>query len=237
MYKFFSRPNNQKLKTKKMKTILSVLLLACVMPAIGQQTRVNLYSSYVFDDKVDSYYDATSYYKGQIKGGYQWGAGVEFQVKPNYGVELIYLRQNTNAPMEYYKNGIKYTNFDLGINYAMIAGNRYFKKPGSKVEGFGGAMIGADIMSLKNPDNGNSGTKTKLAWGIRGGGNIWVSENVGIKLQALLLSAVQSVGGGFYFGTGGAGAGLSTYSSMYQFSLGGGLTFKLGGAKKPATAR
>jgi len=39
---------------------------------------------------------------------------------------------------------------------------------------------------------------------------------------------VQSVGDGFYFGTGGAGAGVSTYSSMLQFALRGGLTFKLG---------
>ena len=37
------------------------------------------------------------------------------------------------------------------------------------------------------------------------------------------------MGGGLYFGTGGAGAGVSTYSSYYQFNLGGGLVFKLGG--------
>jgi hypothetical protein len=40
------------------------------------------------------------------------------------------------------------------------------------------------------------------------------------------MSAVQSAGGGLYFGTGGGGAGVSTYSSMYQFGLGGGLAFQ-----------
>ena len=54
---------------------------------------------------------------------------------------------------------------------------------------------------------------------------------VAIKLQGQLMSAVQSAGGGLYFGTGGAGAGVSTYSSMYQFGLGGGLVISLGGAK------
>ncbi len=34
--------------------------------------------------------------------------------------------------------------------------------------------------------------------------------------------------GGFYFGTGGVGAGVSSYSTMYQFGVGGGLVFKLG---------
>jgi hypothetical protein len=42
-----------------------------------------------------------------------------------------------------------------------------------------------------------------------------------------LLSAVQAVGGGLYFGTGGAGAGVSGFSTFYQFSLGGGLVFKI----------
>ena len=46
----------------------------------------------------------------------------------------------------------------------------------------------------------------RFAWGLRGGVNIWASEKVGIKLQALLLSSVESVGGSLYLGTGGAGA-------------------------------
>ena len=68
---------------------------------------------------------------------------------------------------------------------------------------------------------------TKFAWGLRIGGVIWASEKVGVRLQAQLLSAVQSMGGGFYFGTGGAGAGVTSYSTIYQFGLGGGLVFKV----------
>jgi hypothetical protein len=47
-----------------------------------------------------------------------------------------------------------------------------------------------------------------------------------------LLSAVQSMGGGLYFGTGGAGAGLTGYSTFYQWTLGGGLIFDINGSKK-----
>ena len=104
-------------------------------------------------------------------------------------------------------------------------------KPGSKVEGFGGFMAGAVIINVENPDNGNDNSATKFGWGFRLGANIWASEKVAIKLQGQLMSAVQSAGGGLYFGTGGAGAGVSTYSSMYQFGLGGGLVISLGGAK------
>jgi hypothetical protein len=89
-------------------------------------------------------------------------------------------------------------------------------------------FAGVAISDIDNPENGNSSSATKFAWGLRLGANIWATEKVGVKLQAQLFSAVQSAGGGFYFGTGGSGVGLSTYSTIYQFGLGGGLTFKLG---------
>jgi hypothetical protein len=44
-----------------------------------------------------------------------------------------------------------------------------------------------------------------------------------------VLSAVQYVSGGLYFGTGGAGTGISSLSSMFQFGLDGGLVFKVAG--------
>jgi hypothetical protein len=214
---------------KKFHFVLFICFYLLSINVNAQDIRLNVYSSYVFDDKVDSYYDQSDFYNGTIMGGYQWGGGIEFMVHSNYGVELLYLRQNTNAPLNYYNNGPKFTNFDLGINHIMLAGNRYFRKPGGKVEGFAGGMLGVDITSVKNPTNGNKSTKTFFAWGIRGGANIWATEKVGIKLQAQLTSAVQSVGGGFYFGTGGAGAGVSTMSSIYQFGLGGGLVFRIAG--------
>ena len=214
-------------------TLLTVIgLIFLSVTTFAQDIMVNAYGSYVFDDNVDSYYDNTNYYKGKINGGFQWGVGVELLPHATQGIELLYLRQDTKAPITYFRNGVKNTNFDLGVNYIMLGSNRYFRKPGGKVEGFAGGMIGADIMSLHNPDNGNNSSKTKFAWGIKGGVNIWASPSVGLKLQAQLLSAVQSVGGGFYFGTGGVGTGLSSYSSMYQFCLGGGLVFNIPHQKK-----
>ena len=96
-----------------------------------------------------------------------------------------------------------------------------------KIEPFAGMQLGMGIYNVANPDNDNTGSATKFAWGIRAGANIWANEKVGIKLQAGLISAVQAVGGSVYFGTGGAGAGVSGFSTYWQFSLGGGLVFRL----------
>ena len=222
-----------------MKTILSVLLLCCFIPAMSQKTtRLNGYAVYVFDDQFDSYYSKSDYYEGKIKGGLQWGVGLEFLPTPMNGIELIYLNHQTTAPTDYWAPGQlaeRHTNFDVSLNWAMLGFNRYMRKPGSQVEGFGGAMLGAAFINADNPDNGNENSATKFAWGLKFGANIWASEKVAIKLQGQLMSAVQSAGGGLYFGTGGTGAGVSTYSSMYQFGLGGGIVFSLGGAAKTQT--
>ena len=219
----------------KRKLLIALSALGFGLATQAQNVRINLYSAYVFDDKVDSRYDANNYYSGTVKGGYQWGGGIEYMLRPNQGIELMYLRQNTTAPLITGANPVVPLNYSLGINYVMLASNRYFSKPGGKVEGFAGGMLGMDIVSVKNPNTNSKNTVTKFAWGIRGGANIWATERVGIKLQVQLLSAVQSLGGGITIGTGGVGAGVGTYSSIYQFGLGGGLVFRLpgsAGAKK-----
>ncbi|WP_066225894.1 hypothetical protein [Formosa haliotis] len=197
----------------------------------AQDFNINLYGSYAFKDSFDSYYDYNAYYNGQIQDGFQWGAGLEFKVRPSTGIELLYLRQDTNAPTYYLDQGFfnneRYTNFDLGINYIMIGGNQYFRSAGSPLEGFFGLNAGMVIANMENPDNGNSETATKFAWGAKLGGIYWMSDRVGLKMQAQLLSAVQTMGGGFYFSGYGPSAGLSAYSTIYQFSLGGGLVFKM----------
>ena len=188
---------------------------------------LNGYALYAFDDSFDSYFTGGRYFEGKIKGGLQWGGGIEYRVYPETGIELLYLRHDTNAPTSYYIQGPEFADFDLGLNYIMVGGNRYMPIGTGNVDGSFGLMAGMVIADLTNPESGYSDSATKFAWGLKGGITIWATETVGIKLQAQVLSAVQSMGGGFYFGTGGGGAGISTYSTLYQFGLGGGLAFKL----------
>lgn len=211
------------------KYLLLAVGICLFQSAFSQKARLNLYSAYVFDDHFDSYYDPGNYYEGKITGGLQWGAGLEYLPHPRAGVELVYFGQYTTAPTSYQTGYVpKYANLDLDMNYIMLGGNKYVRPEGGRVEGFGGLQAGMVIVSAKNPESGYSNSATKFAWGARLGAIIWASDKVGIKLQMMLLSAVQSAGGGLYFGTGGLGAGVSTYSSIYQFSLGGGLVFNLG---------
>ena len=224
---------------KKLSLVLAIIALTTF--AASAQIRLNGYSGYVFNENVDSYYDASasSRFSGKVKGGYQWGVGLEFNPRKDYGVEILYLRQDTKGdPWRYgTATGFKDGSIDLGINYIMLGGVKYLQN-NSKVEPYGGMMFGMAIVEsqVENVINAPKNTMTKFAWGVRGGVNVWATEKVGIKLQAHLLSAVQSMGGGLTIGTGGVGVGATSYSSMYQFTLGGGLAFKLGGQSTGAAA-
>jgi hypothetical protein len=213
-----------------MKKNLLALIVSCFSFFFlsAQEFRVNLFGQYVFDDHVESYYSTTSYYEGTIKGGFKWGGGLEYLVNPAYGINLIYLTQSTTAPLNYYDNnppaGLKNREFDLTTHWIMLGGARYMRK--DKFEPYGGLEIGMVISNLDNPISGASASNTNFAWGLKIGTNIFFSEKVGLKLQADLRSATQAAGGGLYFGTGGAGVGVSSYSTIYQFGLGGGLVFR-----------
>lgn len=211
-----------------------MLLLIGISSAVYSQNksiRLNAYGAYAFDDKVDNgySYSTAGYFSGTIKGGFLWGAGLEFRLHDYYGLELLYQRVDTHVPLDYYSlRPNQKTTLDLGINYFMIGGTRALRAAGGKAEPYGGFLLGVASLNTKS-DSLGSASATKFAWGLRLGTNIWASERVGLKIQAQLLSIPQGAGGGLYFGTGGVGAGVSTYSTMLQFAIGGGLTFKLGG--------
>ena len=216
---------------KKTFSLITILLISSLV-SYTQDLKFNGYASYVFNDRFDSRYDASNYYYGKINDGFRWGGGIEYKIGDDYGVELSYQRMNTNVPLYYYYNGQKYTNYKVGENFIMLGSNRYFDINNDKLELYSGAQAGVLIIRYTNPDNGNSGTITKFSWGLKAGSDIWITDQLGIKIQAQLLSAIQSVGADIYIGTGGSGAGVTGNSSILQFGIGGGICYKLSSDKK-----
>jgi hypothetical protein len=213
---------------KKIITLSVLVISAMTVSAQLHEIRLNGYAAYVFDNSFDTYYTSNEYMLGEIKGGFQWGAGLEFLPNEDYGIELLYYRQDTSAPISFaYDTGEGYREVDLAVNYIMVGGARYMNT-GGKLQPYGGLLLGAVIFNNKSPQGNEESSYVKFGWGARLGLNIWATEKVGLKIQAHLLSAVQGFGGGLSFGTSGAGAGVSTYSTLMQFGIGGGFCFKVG---------
>ena len=202
---------------KKIATLLFLVFALAVTSLAQPSITLLTFESYTF---ADNSFD-TEYGSGKIGDGFQWGGGLEFGLSEVMAVELIYQNMKTN---------ISYAGFDkqysgnCGINYAMLGGTRY-APVNDKISGFGSVDLGA---AWSTPDESlKSESVTKFAIGGRLGVRIQASEKVSLRLHAQLLSPVQWAGGGFYFGTGGSGAGVSTGSTIWQFNLGGSLNFRL----------
>lgn len=215
-----------------MKRLFTLMLFATIATAFcsnsySQSFRINGYGFYALDDDVEAI-SGNNYFRGTIKGSAIWGGGFEYNAIKDFGIELAYYRQDTEVPTDYYTGATNNKVFKLGGNFIMLGVNRYLTIPRSPIEPFAGGMIGLAIIENKEPMPGAESSETKFAWQLKAGVNIMATKQIGLKLQAHILSAVQSVGGGLYLGTGGTSAGLTTNSSMLQFGIGGGLVFKFG---------
>jgi hypothetical protein len=212
-----------------MKKLCIVLgFMAFGITADAQEIRLSLYSAYAFDDHVESYSNYDQYFYGTMKGGFLWGGGLEYKPSANYGIELMYKRIDSKAPLRYnsFYNFEKSAELDYAANYIMLGSQRYLVLADGMLEPYFGLLAGMVIFDLENPVENQKGTYTKFAWGARAGAVVWPSDVIGIRAEFQLSSAVQSAGGGLYVGTGGSGVGVSTYSTIFQASIGGGLVFK-----------
>jgi len=213
-----------------MKKIFLLLVSAATMTTMmGQHARLNFYGAYTFDDGFDVVNDANTFYNGTVKGGVQWGAGLQYMFNKQSSAEILWLHRTTTVPANF-KFGsntqLRSETFDLKHDFIMLSGDGHFGN-GGKAEGYAGVMAGVLISNLEAPSLGKSSSNTNFAWGGRVGTNIWFSPKLGLKLQALILSASRATGGDYYWSWYGP-IYLTEYSTLWQFSLGGGLTFKLG---------
>jgi opacity protein-like surface antigen len=194
-----------------------VIILAATFKNWAQPSITLLtFESYTFADKFD-----TEYGSGKIQDGFQWGGGLEFGLSESTAVELIYQRLDTDA---YYQGFDGRYDGSVGINYIMLGGTRYMPV-NDKIAPFGTLNMG--VGWVEPSESLESETVTKFSIGGRLGVRISASEKVSLRLHAQLFSPVQWAGGGFYFGTGGSGAGVSTGSTIWQFNLGGSVNFRI----------
>lgn len=158
----------------------------------------------------------------RVYGGPTYGGILTYNINPRYGVEFMYSRQSTEAD----SRSIYLS--DLGVPvavvYTMIGGLKQFPVS-EQVIPFVGVNIGAAglISQVRRYGEG-----WRFAVGLKAGTKFMLSEMVGLRLQAAMNMPVQGFGSSFFVGTGGAGVGVGTYSSIFQFTFTGGLVFHFG---------
>lgn len=206
--------------------MMKSLTLCFAFLAIGsslnaQSITLLTFESYTFADKF-----LTEYGDGKFGDGFQWGAGLEFEIQPGSAIELIYQRMDADVSYDGYDSGsYERYNGTVGLNYIMLGVTGY-RPVNDKVSGFGSFDMGVGFTSNVE-ETLYSNNVTKFALGGRLGVRIAPSDKISVRLHAQLMSPVQWFGGGFYFGTGGGGAGVSTGTTIFQFNLGGSVNYRI----------
>lgn len=206
------------MNTNKKTLAVLLLLVTFSLRSTAQELRLNGYSAYAFNDNL--YYANTD---ATLKGGFLYGAGLEYKLGPLYGAELMYQRLDSKLPIRYTdRSGTQIATFDYNLNYIMFASNNYL--PFGRIEPYGSLLLGLAVLDIKSP---LVDPMTKFTWGLRIGTNIALTPKVFLKLQAQYMSVVESVSSSLNFSFSGISPGINTHSSINQFNLGGGLVFNL----------
>jgi hypothetical protein len=172
------------------------------------------FGGYTFSDRVDF----TNGY-GVLGDGVQWGVGIEGTMRHNKALAFVYQRMDTKATLY---GSTTSESGRIGINYLMGSGTHYHMLTGS-MGAFASVDVGAALLQAK--DRPDLGSFTRFAWGLRIG--LSAGDRVQGRIYGQMYSPVQGTGSGFYFGSGGTGAAISTRSSFYQFNVGVGLSYRL----------
>ncbi len=206
----------------KIKSIFSFMLVITSVTAFAQ-SKVSI-SGFVGYTLQDNIYFSNSY-DGYIEDCAQYGGILEYEFRPKISLGISYMHMDTHVPIyDAYNYQVNQNSDATAINYLMFDIIKYFQGPGalSVVSPYVGIGAGMAMLNVKNGDS-----YTKFAWDGKFGVKIRMSAHIALFAQAQVQSIVQGVGGSMYISTGGAGVGISSYSSVYQFSFGGGLSFNL----------
>ncbi len=206
----------------------TIILILTILTGIGAfaQSSVELVptAGYTFASHTDFY---SNY--GRIEDGLNLGGSINFNFSRSFGIEVLYSHMAASSGIYNYGDAQKVSGGNVNLDYIMAGPVTSFSIPNSTVRPFIGFLLGAAILT---PDANSGATYTtsdsRFAAGFQLGTNIYFSPRFGIQLKGQVLAPVDGAIGGFYFSNYGAGAGINTYSSTYQFSLSGGLIIGLG---------
>ena len=156
-----------------------------------------------------------------------YGARIGVEIQESRGLEFEW--NHTQTTVRYYDwDADAPDKTGTTLNYYMLGFVQNIST--EAVQPYGLFNIG--VLNV-NPDRTGYSNFNYFTVGLGAGFKYYFSDHVGIRVQARLLMPMQFSGAGFGcgIGTGGAncGAGVYSYSSLFQGDFTGGLVIKFGG--------
>lgn len=206
-----------------MKRILQLLLFITLMPLCGesfaQSCEISMFGGYTFPLRT-RIENGNAY----IYGDANYGGMFSLNLPQDFDVELMYMRSDTRAAIN--STLMPHQTIPLSFNYIQAGFLRNFDLNNNDVvRPFVGAGAGTVIIVPRDDFQDVWFFSVSACLGSK----FYVNEHLGFRVQASLQMPVQGVGADIFIGSGGGGSGLSLYSTILQFGLNAGLTFRFGG--------
>ncbi|NOX48505.1 MAG: hypothetical protein GXO89_16175 [Chlorobi bacterium] len=161
----------------------------------------------------------------KVKDQMNYGLAASTALAPDTRFEFMWTHMETSADFRpYYGYEFLRGSFNLNINYYQIGGVREFPKGGAVVP-FGEFTLGAVQFT---PSDVNIAETWRFSVTLGGGAKFWLSDRIGIRLQARLLMPLYFQGVSLYAGTGGSGMGVGAGVPILQGDFLAGLIFAFG---------
>jgi hypothetical protein len=163
-------------------------------------------------------YSSIAVREGDLKfdDGPNYGFGIDIGVQRGMFVELNYTHNQTSVRLQRF-NGPNEDLFDMNTHYFQIGAQYEFRKsPKQKAFPYTLATLGATLFDAKDPSLSDE-WRFSVAFG--GGGKFYLSDKIGLRLQARMLLPMTFSGGGAWCGTGGCSAGLGAWAVLVQFDF------------------
>jgi hypothetical protein len=212
-------------KSIMVKSTFLILLLTLSTSYLYSQVKVEIspYAGYLLGGSV-KFYEG----KFKIENSACYGGMLAVKARGGNFVELSYLRMDSEGrwrPYDDYFTSLPSDTYDLAMNYLQINSLNEFPLENEAIRPYGTAGIGAAWI---HPKEGSSNDEWMFSFNAALGLKYFFSDRIGIRIQARILLPMIFNGGGFYFGTGGSGAYVSSTTPIVQGDFTGGLIIALG---------
>ncbi len=154
--------------------------------------------------------------------GVSYGLGIDVGVEREMQAEISWSMSPSYARL--YKVAGGSTDLSEVTIHHFQAGALVEPNKKKDVSPFGLITLGASLFS---PSKTTAVDRWTFTFALGGGVKIYVSDKIGVRLQGRLLVPMVLSGGSVWFGTGGAGVAVGTYTTIVEGDFSGGLFFRL----------
>jgi opacity protein-like surface antigen len=198
-------------------TLIFLLITVSTQTKAQKETQIFGMAGYMVNSNVTVAQGDLSFDDGVSYGfGIDVGVEREMQAEISWSMSPSYARIHKVAGGSTDLSTVYIHHFQAG---ALVEPNK--KKD---VSPFGLITLGASLFS---PTEKNTVDHWTFTFALGGGVKIYVSDKIGIRLQGRLLVPMVLSGGSVWFGTGGAGVAVGTYTTIVEGDFSGGIFFRL----------